>query len=105
MLRVPMNSLKGTVLVVDDEPAIRRALRGTLALLGYSAHEASSGEQGVDLARCQHYDAIVLDVNMPGLGGIEACRRLRSALPEVGIVLMSVGDGETAKIEAREAGA
>ncbi len=100
-----MTSAKGTVLIVDDEPAIRRALGGTLALLGYSAHEASSGEQGVDMARRQHYDAIVLDVNMPGLGGIEACRRLRGALPEVGILLMSAGGAETATVEAREAGA
>jgi two-component system KDP operon response regulator KdpE len=95
----------GTVLVVDDDAGIRRALRGTLATLGFTADEASNGEQGIDLARRHRYDAILLDINMPGKGGIETCRELRRSSPELGILMLTVRDGEEDKVEALEAGA
>jgi len=99
-----MNS-NGTVLVVDDEPGIRRALRGALSNLGFLADEASNGEQGIDLARRHRYDAILLDINMPGKGGIETCRELRRTAPDLGILMLTVRDGEEDKVEALEAGA
>jgi two-component system KDP operon response regulator KdpE len=95
----------GTVLVVDDESSIRRALRGTLAALGFTADEASSGEQGLDLARHHRYDAVLLDINMPGKGGIETCRELRRQSPGLGILMLTVRDSENDKVEALDAGA
>ena len=95
----------GTVLVVDDEPGIRRALRGALSNLGFRTDEASTGEQGIDLARLHRYDAILLDINMPGKGGIETCRELRRGAPDLGILMLTVRDGEDDKVEALEAGA
>jgi len=95
----------GTVLVVDDEPGIRRALRGALSNLGFRTDEASTGEQGIDLARRHRYDAILLDINMPGKGGIETCRELRRGAPDLGILMLTVRDGEDDKVEALEAGA
>jgi len=100
-----MSYSNGSVLVVDDEPGIRRALRGALSTLGYLADEASNGEQGIDLARRHRYDAILLDINMPGRGGIETCRELRRSAPEIGILMLTVRDGEEDKVEALEAGA
>ena len=95
----------GTVLVVDDEPGIRRALRGALSNLGFRTDEASTGEQGIDLARRHRYDAILLDINMPGKGGIETCRELRRGAPDLGILMLTVRDGEEDKVDAFEAGA
>jgi two-component system KDP operon response regulator KdpE len=95
----------GTVLVVDDEPGIRRALRGALSTLGFIADEASDGQQGIDLARRHRYDAILVDINMPGKGGIETCRELRRSSPDLGILMLTVRDGEDDKVEALEAGA
>ncbi len=100
-----MTERNGTVLVVDDDAGIRRALRGTLATLGFLADEASNGEQGIDLVRRHRYDAILLDINMPGKGGIETCRELRRSSPELGILMLTVRDGEDDKVEALEAGA
>jgi two-component system KDP operon response regulator KdpE len=100
-----MTERNGTVLVVDDDAGIRRALRGSLATLGFLADEASNGEQGLDLARRHRYDAVLLDITMPGRGGIETCRELRRSSPEIGIVMLTVRDGEDDKVEALEAGA
>jgi two-component system KDP operon response regulator KdpE len=95
----------GTVLVVDDEPGIRRALRGALSNLGFIADEAGTGEQGIDLAKRHRYDAILIDINMPGIGGIETCRELRKSSPDLGILMLTVRDGEDDKVEALDAGA
>jgi len=100
-----MSYANGSVLVVDDEPAIRRALRGALSALGFLADEASNGDHGLDLARRHRYDAILLDINMPGKGGIETCRELRRSSPELGILMLTVRDAESDKVEALEAGA
>ncbi len=96
---------KGKILVVDDEPAIRKALRGTLTALGFQTDEASSGERGIELARQRQYDAVLLDSNMPGIGGLETCRILRRESPRTGILMLTVRDSEEDKIEALEAGA
>jgi two-component system KDP operon response regulator KdpE len=93
------------VLVVDDEPAMRRGLRTSLRTNGYEVEEARSGEEAVQIASEHTADIVLLDVNMPGMGGVEACRRLRSALPTAGIVMITVRDAEEDTVEALEAGA
>lgn len=93
------------VLVVDDEPAMRRGLRISLRTNGYEVEEARSGEEAVQIASERTAEIVLLDVNMPGMGGLEACRRLRSALPTAGIVMITVRDAEEDTVEALEAGA
>ncbi len=93
-----------TILVVDDESQIRRVLRSTLAFRGYELLEATSGEEAVDLARKAKPDLILLDVNLPGISGIETCRELRqfTAAP---IIMLTVHNAERDKVVALDAGA
>jgi CheY-like chemotaxis protein len=69
------------VLIVDDEPAIRRALRPPLLELGFQVAEASRGEEALQMLRAAVYDVVLLDVNMPGIGGVETLRRIRAFAP------------------------
>ncbi len=96
---------EGKVLIVDDEAALRRALHTTLYGLGFDIGEAASGEEAIALCRIVRYDAVLLDVNMPGKSGIEACAELRRLLPRVAILMLSVTDDQDRKVEALEAGA
>jgi two-component system KDP operon response regulator KdpE len=93
------------VLLVDDEPAIRRALRATLNELGFSTEEASRGEQALHLVQAQAFDVVLLDINMPGMGGMKTLLRLRSIAPRLPILMLTVQDSEESKIEALESGA
>jgi len=92
-------------LIVDDEASFRRVLRTSLAASGFAIEEARSGEEAVaTLVRC-NFDLVLLDVNMPGMGGVEACRKIRAQLPKIGIVMVTVQDGESEMVRALEAGA
>ncbi len=93
------------VLVVDDEPAIRRALRTPLVELGFEVIEVSRGEMAIDLLRTENFDVVLLDVNMPGIGGIETLRRIRTFAPRLPILILTVRDGEDEKVHALELGA
>ena len=100
-----MSSKPVRVLVVDNDPAMRRALRNSLVTQGYAVEEARSGEEAVQEMCQRPADLVLLDVEMPGIGGMEACRRLRSIHPQAGIVMVTVRDTEEDKIQALEAGA
>jgi two-component system KDP operon response regulator KdpE len=93
------------VLIVDDEPAIRRALRPPLAELGFEVAEASRGEIALEMLRAEPYDVVLLDVNMPGIGGLETLRRIRAASPRMPVLMLTVRDTEDEKVHALEAGA
>jgi len=93
------------ILVVDDESAIRRALRPPLVELGFQVAEASRGEEALQLLRTGAYDAVLLDVNMPGIGGIETLRRIRSFAPRLPILILTVRDREEEKVQALDLGA
>jgi two-component system KDP operon response regulator KdpE len=97
-----MNS--ATILVVDDEPQIRRVLRTTLSFRGYTISEVSTGEEAVELTGKLKPDLILLDVNLPGISGIETCREIRrsSAAP---IIMLTVRSAERDKVTALDAGA
>jgi two-component system, OmpR family, KDP operon response regulator KdpE len=92
------------LLVVDDEPAMRRVVRTSLLAIGYAIEEAASGEAALQ-ALGRRPDMVLLDINMPGIGGIETCRRIRQMAPNIGIVMISVRDREDDKVQALEAGA
>ncbi len=100
-----MSSSKGTILLVEDDTTIRRSLRTTLAALEFEVGEASSGEEALTRLRMVSYDAVLMDLNMPGMGGVEACRRVRHEFPLMSIIVVTVRDSEENKIEALDAGA
>jgi len=93
------------VLIVDDDPAFRRALRTSLAASGFDVSEARNGEESLIVLRDKPGDIVLLDINMPGMGGIEACRKIRSLSPRIGILMVTVRDAEEDKVQALEAGA
>ena len=92
------------ILIVDDDPQIRRVMRTTLIAQGYEAADAKSGEEAIEKFRENKYDLILLDMNMGGMDGIETCREIRSG-SDVGIVMLTVRDEEKDKIAALDAGA
>ena len=92
------------ILIVDDDPQIRRVMRTTLVAQGYEAADAKSGEEAIEKFREGKYDMILLDMNMGGMDGIETCREIRSA-SDVAIVMLTVRDAEKDKIAALDAGA
>ena len=100
-----MSSLNGSVLVTDDDPDLRRVLRKTLDALGFEVSESANGEQAVRAVAVRQFNAILMDVNMPGIGGIEACREIRKNAPRCQILMLTVRDREADKIEALDAGA
>lgn len=92
------------ILVVDDEPQIRRVLRTTLSFRGYVISEAETGEQALELARKLKPDLILLDVNLPGMSGIETCREIRR-WSDAPIIMLTVRSAERDKVVALDAGA
>lgn len=93
------------VLVVDNDATMRRALRVSLAAQGYGITEVRSGEEALEEVGHRPVDLVLLDIEMPGIGGMETCRRLRAMAPQAGIVMVTVCDSEEDKIRALEAGA
>src|ERR1035437_5806606 len=100
-----MSQSHGRVLIVDDEIAIRRALHNSLHGMGFEVDDAASGEAALDRVVEAEFDVVLMDINMPGMGGIRACREIRKSLPRLGIVMLTVRDREEDKVTALDAGA
>jgi two-component system KDP operon response regulator KdpE len=100
-----MDDSRGRLLIVEDDSALRRGLRTTLDVLGFDVGEASNGEDGLVRLRMVDYEAVLLDINMPGIGGIETCRRIRRIYTKMPILMLTVRDSEDDKVEALDAGA
>ena len=92
------------ILVVDDEPQIRRIMRTTLTGAGYEIDDAKSGEEALVKVRDYRPDLVLLDINLPGMGGLATCRAIR-ADSGVAIIMLTVHNTEAAKVEALDAGA
>jgi two-component system, OmpR family, KDP operon response regulator KdpE len=92
------------ILVVDDEPQIRRMMRATLTGNGHQVDEARTGEEALEKFRVFLPDLVLLDLNMPGMGGLETCRELRNG-SDVPIIILTVRNAEKEKVEALDAGA
>ena len=92
------------VLVVDDEPAIRRFLRTTLTAHGYEVAEAAGGQEALEAVARRAPDMILLDLGLPDIDGVEVTRRLRE-WSEVPIIVVSVRSAEADKVAALDAGA
>jgi two-component system, OmpR family, KDP operon response regulator KdpE len=93
------------VLVVEDDAGIRQSLFETLGALGFVIGEAGNGDEALWRLRMIDYDAVLLDINMPAMGGIEACRRICHNYPHLPIIMLTVRDEEDDKVEALDAGA
>src|SRR5260370_6018696 len=90
------------MLLVDVEPQIRRVMRTTLSSQGYVITEAKTGEEALELMRKERPDLILLDVNMPGMGGLEACREIRRA-SHAPIIMLTIRNAELDKVAAIDA--
>jgi len=93
-----------TVLIVDDEPQIRRVIRTTLTSEGYAVLEARTGQEALEKIRSDHPSLVLLDVNMPGIAGLDACREIRQS-SDIPIIMLTVRNSERDKVQALDAGA
>jgi two-component system KDP operon response regulator KdpE len=100
-----VNQETTTVLIVDDERSIRFSLRTILSDLGFAVVEAARGEEALSLVRTEHFDVVLLDINMPGMGGVEVCRLMRQISPRLPIVMLTVQSSEERKVDALDSGA
>ncbi|HXA56874.1 MAG TPA: response regulator transcription factor [Candidatus Acidoferrum sp.] len=96
--------ISATILAVDDEPQIRRVLRTTLSAQGYTILEAKSGEEALEVVRRERVDLVLLDLNLPGISGLETCREIRAS-SDVPIIMLTVHNTEHDKVQALDAGA
>src|ERR1035437_2383902 len=92
------------ILIVDDDAQIRRVVRTTLVAQGYDVGEARTGEEALEKLAQQKTDLVLLDINMPGVGGFETCGRIRSTF-ETAIIMLTVRSEEEDKVKALDAGA
>jgi two-component system KDP operon response regulator KdpE len=97
----------GRILVVDDDPQIRRVMRVTLTAQGYEVSDAKSGEEALERLQGENYDLVLLDMNLSGMGGIKVCRTLRSSRHGfvLAIIVLSVRNTEKDRVDALDAGA
>jgi two-component system KDP operon response regulator KdpE len=100
-----MSALKGNILITDDDSDMRWVLGTTLGALGFGVVASPNGEQALWEIETRQFDAVLLDINMPGIGGVETCRRIRKKAPLLPILMLTVRDKELDKIEALDAGA
>src|SRR6185295_19910621 len=99
-----MSEPRPAILVIEDEPEIRRFLRASLAAEGYRVVEAASGERGAIDAGTHEPDMAIVDLGLPDIDGVEVIRRIRAWSP-MPIVVLSARVQERSKIDALDAGA
>ena len=99
-----MSKRGASILVVDDEREIVRALKRSLSAHGFTVITASNGEEAIEIFSQQRPDLILLDLLLPGISGLEVCRRVRK-ISNVPIIVLSVKDAEHDKVEALDLGA
>jgi two-component system KDP operon response regulator KdpE len=92
------------ILIVDDNPQIRRALRTILISQGFVVMDARTGEEALDLIRKERIELILLDVNLPGMSGVETCKEIRRA-GDIPVIMLTVRNSERDKVQAFDAGA
>jgi two-component system, OmpR family, KDP operon response regulator KdpE len=100
-----MSEIHGTVLIVEDDSSLRRILRTMLTAQGFDIGEASTGEEALKRLRMVDYEVVLLDMNMPGMGGIETCREIRRSYTRLPILMLTVRDSEDDKVYALNSGA
>lgn len=96
---------EGLVLLVEDDSALRQRLSGLLDGLGFGVMSAQNGELALAQLRISEFDAVLLDLNMPGMGGMAACARMRELYPRLSILVLTVRDSVEDRVAALDAGA
>jgi two-component system KDP operon response regulator KdpE len=96
--------MNAKILIIDDEPQIRRVMKTALSEEGYIVADAKSAREGFEKLRDDRYNLVLLDINMPGMSGIEACPEIRRN-SEIAIIMLTVRNSEKEKIAALDAGA
>jgi two-component system response regulator MprA len=94
-----------TILVVDDEPSIRESLERALTLEGYAVELAADGEEALEAVAERTVDAAILDVAMPGIDGLEVCRRMRRAGDRTAVLMLTARDAVSDRVDGLDAGA
>ena len=94
----------GRILVIDDEPRLRRIMRETLIAAGYEVDDARNGADGLDKVRAFHPDLVLLDINMPEMSGVDVCKSIR-ADSNIAIIMLTVRKSDADKVAALDAGA
>ena len=95
---------EGRILVIDDEPQIRRVMKTALTAEGYTVVDAKAAIDALEKLRQERFDLVLLDVNMPGMSGFEACAEIRAS-SDIGIIMLTVRNTDADKIAALDAGA
>src|SRR5258705_7393163 len=93
------------VLLVEDEPAVRDGVERALGGAGHKADLGREGPAGLDLAMSNQYDAVVLDLGLPGLDGVEVCRRLRASGNQVPVLMLTARAAVRDRVDGLDAGA
>lgn len=96
---------QGSVLIVEDDAALRHSMATMLQALEFEVHEASTGEAGLAELRNRTVEVVLLDLNMPGMGGIHTAARMRETHPQLSIIVLTVRDHDEDKVAALDAGA
>ncbi len=97
-------SNKNLILLVEDEESIRRFIKINLERSGFDVLEADSGERGLEIAREEDIDLVVLDIMLPGIDGFEVCKTLREEYPNIGIIMLTAKSQDIDKIMGLEYG-
>jgi DNA-binding response OmpR family regulator len=93
-----------SILIVEDEESIRRFIKINLERAGYIVREAGSGEEGIEIARGEKIDILVLDIMLPGMDGFQTCKILRDEFPSLGIIMLTAKTQDVDKIMGLEYG-
>jgi DNA-binding response OmpR family regulator len=100
-----LNTPQTAILVVDDESSVRSALRISLGARGFEVETANNGEQALALLGANRYDVVLLDITMPGMGGIQACKEIQKLSPRPAVLMFTAHDTTDDRANAFEAGA
>lgn len=93
-----------SILIIEDEDSIRKFVKINLDRAGFDVKEAASGEEGIDIAKKEHFDIVVLDIMLPGMDGFEVCKVLRNEYPHLGIIMLTAKSQDIDKIMGLEYG-
>jgi len=99
--------MQATILIVDDHQALRSSLRDWLETVFPSCHviEAASGEESIDIAKEMTPSIVLMDIGLPGMNGIEATRCIKAVVPATQIVMLTIHEDDSYRVDAAEAGA
>lgn len=97
--------MKVRILLVEDEESIRKFTKINLSQAGFEILEAETGEEGIEIARREKPEILVLDLMLPGISGYEVCETLRTEMPQIGIIMLTAKSQEIDKILGLEKGA